>query len=535
MSHPLFPLGLPSLAVDRLYLDDDDTTLMIEAHATNRSAPCPKCQHVSDRVHTRYVRSPRDVPVAEHAVRFVLHVRRFACRNPDCPKRTLAERLPEVVPAHAQRTSRLTFRLQMPGLALGGRAGTRLGHRLSMPLSRDTLLRVVRLVDTQQRPAPRVLGVDDFALQNGHAYGTILVDLEQHWPIDVLAERGADILKTWLQSHSGVEVITRDRSTEYARGATEGAPQALQVADRWHLLANLREALERFLARIYGRLRELPLDAQDAQMMASLHHGASRPLRGPSPSEQVAREARRGARITRWETARGLFLQGMPIRQIARHLDLSWTTARNLAHAETYPERSPKQPQASLINPYVEYLTRRWDEGCHNASQLWRELQERGFEGARVQVARWTSQQRKTPAATTPRKYVLPEMNGPQTPKRDQATLSGSRQLVWLLLRPEEKLDAAELATLHHLRQDHEVVLAQDLARSFQGMVRRRRAMELDGWLQAAAESEIPELRNFADYLKRDGEAVRAGLTEPWSKSRVPYCTSLIVSCAFRS
>lgn len=311
----------------------------------------------------------------EHAVRFVLHVRRFACRNPDCPKRTFAERLHEIVPVHGQRTTRLTLRLQMLGLAFGGRAGARLGHRLGMPISRDTLLRVVRLVGTQQRRTPRVLCVDDFALQKGHSYETILVD--------------------------------------------------------------------------------------------------------------------------------------------------SWTTARNFAHAETYPGRSPKKPQVSLIDPYVEYLTRRWDEGCHNASQLWRELQGRGYEGARVQVARWTSRQRKTLAATTPRGYAQHEVKGPRTGKSEGASLSGSRQLVWLLLRPLDRLDEAESATLRHIQQDHEVVLAHDLARSIQGMVRQRRAMELDGWLQAAEANEIPELRNFADYIERDGEAVRSGLTELRSNGQV--------------
>lgn len=514
------PFGLPGLAVNRATVRDDVVT--VEASTTSPSASCPKCGEPSERVHSRYVRSPRDLPLGSYPVRLALRVRRFRCQNPGCPKRTFVERLPNAVPVCGQRTFRLTDSLRVLGFALGGEAGARIGQELRMPTSPDTLLRVIRTTELPACPIPNVVGVDDFALKKGHSYGTILVDLERHRPVDLLPDRSADGLADWLRQHPTVEVLARDRSAEYARGATEGAPQARQVADRWHLLVNLREALERFLARIQGRLRELPLGEKDAQRAMSHRRRAPRTLRLPSLPEQEGRETRRDRRLDCWESARKMQAQGIPIRHIAQSLGISWTTARNFAHAETFPERSPRRRQASLIDAYVEHLLERWEEGCHNASQLWRELRERGYPGGRIQVARWVSHQRELPAATTPRKYIRPPStdHGHDANARDRATLEGAQGLAWLLLRADDRLDEVDAATLKRIRQDPEVVVAHDLARCFQAMVRQRLPCQLEEWLQACAAKSTVELRNLALYLERDMAAVRAALVEEWSNGQ---------------
>jgi len=198
------------------------------------------------------------VPISDRAVQVRLHVQRFRCLTPGCAQRTFAERLPAVVPVAARRTLRLTAALHPLACALGGEAGARVRHRLPMPVSPDTLLRVIRGAALPTATTPRVLGVDDFALRTGCVYGTILGDLERCRPIDLLPDRTATTLQQWLAAHPGIEIIARDRSTEYARGAATGAPQALQGADRWHLLHNLREALERVLSRRHAFLARRP-------------------------------------------------------------------------------------------------------------------------------------------------------------------------------------------------------------------------------------------------------------------------------------
>ncbi|MBC8160750.1 MAG: ISL3 family transposase, partial [Roseiflexaceae bacterium] len=260
-------------------------TLIISAHASATRATCPRCGQAASSVHSSYTRSPRDLPVSEYAVRLVLQIRRFRCSNQACPAVTFAERLGDYLRPYAQRTTRLRDTLQQLGLALGGAPGERASKRLHMSSSRHTLLRLVRLVPASPVAAPRVLGVDDFALRKGQTYGTILLDLEQRCPIDLLPERSAAVLEIWLKQHPGAEIIARDRGPEYIRGATAGAPDAIQVADRFHLLCNLREALERMLERAHTNLRSRLATTQLVQNV---------PLASPVPLRRRKRTGTEG-------------------------------------------------------------------------------------------------------------------------------------------------------------------------------------------------------------------------------------------------
>ena len=226
----------------------------LAVRATRPEAACPTCLTPSDALHSHYRRHPADLPSLGQAVCLKLSVRRFYCRNPACPRRTFAEPRPGLLNRRARRTQRLASAQAQVGIALGGEAGARLLHRLAMPASADTVLRLVRGLPLPVAEAPRVVGVDEWALTKCQHYGTILVDLESRRVADLLPERSAPALAAWLQARGSVQVIARDRSGEYARGATLGAPAALQVADRWHLLDNLRQMLARWLAGLHGRL-----------------------------------------------------------------------------------------------------------------------------------------------------------------------------------------------------------------------------------------------------------------------------------------
>ena len=234
---------LPDFAV--LAAQDTASALVVEACATPTARPCPTCGRPSTRVHSRYTRQARDLPVIDRPVRLLLRMRRFFCDAGTCPRRTFAERLPDFVPVRARRTLRLTDALGAIGFACGGAAGARLATHLRMPTSGDTLLRILRATPAREVLPPTVIGIDACAMRKGRVYGTIVVDLERRQPVDLLPDRTAATVTAWLEVRPAVAVVARDRSPEYTRGVSAGAPQATQVADRYHLLTSLREALVR--------------------------------------------------------------------------------------------------------------------------------------------------------------------------------------------------------------------------------------------------------------------------------------------------
>lgn len=238
-------------------LDASTSTITAVVATTSPEAACPLCHQPSTHIHSRYVRQIADLPWMGCVVRLELHTRRFFCVKKDCVRQVFTERLPTVVAPYARRTTRLTDVFTLIGFALGGEAGKRLATGLGLVTSPDTLLGLIRAQPEEAVPTPRVLGVDDFSFCKRKSYGTILIDLERRRPIDILPDRAAATLEKWLKEHIGVEIISRDRGGPYAEEARLGAPDAQQVADRWHLLANLSETMKGFFLNKQAQLKAL--------------------------------------------------------------------------------------------------------------------------------------------------------------------------------------------------------------------------------------------------------------------------------------
>lgn len=503
---------MPGLRVERLWRKGD--VVHVDAITTRRAAHCPLCGRRSKRVHSHYSRTIADLPCCGTPVVIHLHTRRFVCRVRWCKRKIFifTERIPALVAPSARRTARLRTHLERTGFALGGAPGARHATAEGIVVSRRTLLRLVRAAPLPERGAVRALGVDDWAQRKGQRYGTILVDLEMHQVVDLLPDRTAATFATWLRDRPEPAIIGRDRGGEYADGARQGAPHALQVADRFHLVMNVTDALERFLMRKHAALRQ------------AAHSASTTEEPPPSPPPDGGGEERaavprlnrrqrekqecRARRSARYEEVCTLRAAGHTIKAIAQRLTISPRTVLRFLHAETFPEHAPRRGGPTLLTPFEPFLHERWDAGCHNATHLWRELQQRGFTGRYGIVALHLRQWRAQPCAPRPR-------------STRRITVYSPRQTVWLLLRPSDQLTTEERAYLLHLhRCCPEMMVAQALVEEFTAVLKDHDVAGWYAWLHRAEECAIPELSAIARGMWRDRSAVEAAVATQWSNGQ---------------
>lgn len=520
MAHPTSPTILPDHASLHLVrLEAEEQCILAVVATTALEALCPVCQCRSESIHSHYVRHVADLPWAGWAVRLELHVRRFFCRNKECTRQIFTERLPNVVAPYARRTMRLTDLFTLIGFALGGEAGKRLVDGMGLEISPDMLLRLVRKQRESQVPTPRVLGVDDFCFCRRRTYGAILVDLERRIPIDLLADREAETFKKWLLAHPGVEIISRDRGGAFADGASLGAPQARQVADRWHLLANLSETMKGFLLKKQERLKALGhspagnLSEEEAKQLAPWQTSMRPHLE--AKSLQLHQE-----RVTRYEQIHDLSAKKVDVVTIARQVGVSRQCVYEYLRMQQPPERTHIPPSRQpILEPYKDYLVRRWNEGCRNAQQAYREVKEQGYPGGDSNIVRFFGHLRKHFNQSGTFKEVDPATQTPvQAPSRRPP--SASQMAHWITFKEEQRLDWQQKYLTQLCEADQEIQETYDLVADFTSMLRERTGERLDAWLQKVEEQGPLELKNFALGLKRDYEAVKAGLTLEWSNGQ---------------
>ncbi len=500
---------VPDLLLEQVILGEECLTLVVRFTTAQR--PCPSCGQLSWQVHSRTRRTLGDVPVAGRRVRLSLHVRRFFCRTPTCSRRTFREQVPSLAAPRAHRTERLQATLRQIGFALGGEAGAHLAAHLGMPWSADTLLRLVRQTCAPPAPTPRVLGIDDWSYRRGSTYGTILLDLERRVPIDLLPDREVKTCMAWLQAHRGFEIISRDRGKTYALAASLGAPQAKQVADRWHLLHGIGEALQKLLARQEHLLRQVGREV-DVMREASSPPAAVPPS-PPAYTQRVSASrpvsAQRAWQLETYQRVQELAAQGWTRQDIARHLQINRGTVRKYLALEHFVDRRHTSHLAAA-EAYRAYLEHRWAEGCTNRRQLWHEIQAQGFTGRYISVWRVICT------------WVLPEIlqaTAPPPTVHPRPARRTPRQVAWLLTREESELEDADAAYRTALcERCPEMALAAELVRGFATLVREQQQAALDAWLEQAESSGLRELRRFALGLRQDYAAVRAALEEPWSQ-----------------
>jgi len=336
-------------------------TLFLTVRSSRETATCPDCAYNAGKVHSWYVRTVADVPLMDYAVRLHVRVRRFFCANPACHRKTFAESFVDLVPAYARRTSRQSDRLCGIAKELGGRPGARESRNARVAVSRQTLVRCLRHASISVPSPVRVLGVDDWAFRKGHTYGTILVDLERHCIIDLLEDRLAETFAAWLREHPSIEVISRDRASAYAEGARAGAPEAIQVADRWHLLHNVAEALDPVLRRQERRFKE---PKPTTKKLENKQDPTVLELR-LTPVQHQRREHLQ----EHYAQVQSLYEQGHSLREIARTLDIDSNTLRYFVQNQPWATdrgRGGRKAGEASLDGYLPYIHKRWKAGCRN-------------------------------------------------------------------------------------------------------------------------------------------------------------------------
>jgi len=493
----------------------DSITIM--AQSSKAFGICSVCQSVSSSLHSNYIRQIADLPWHGVAIQIQLKTRKFRCRNELCARKVFCERLPKVVESYGRKTVRLQELFGVLAFVLGGEAGAKTAREMGLNISGDTLLRRIRRNPIPSIESVKVLGVDDFSFRRGVRFGTILVDLEKRKPIDLLPDRKSETLAAWLKQHPEIEIISRDRGGTYIEGSNTGAPQAKQVADRWHLLKNATEVFEKTLCRNYPKLRKV-LFPKDEELFFNEEQVADQIKAGEEAKAKLIEKSQKKANLLSpfyleklkvFEIVKQLQAKGLTINQIRLQINRHFSTVARCYQVEAF-EKIKREKGSRLLQPFIKYLKQRWDEGCQNAKQLYREIKEQGYTGSDVTVRRLTYQWK--PSITQNIRFI----------KTAPPKLPSVRQLVWLLLKSEGNLTDEEKDLKQKiLENSDEVRQGLSLLNKFRTMVREKQADKYEEWLQEAQNKSLVEFENFAKGLRRDNEAVKNALSEQWSNGQV--------------
>ena len=492
------------LILDRIERDADRFRLIIHVE---QDPVCPLCGEVSRSRHSCYSRCLQDLPWQGVSVQLWATVGRFRCRNSSCPRKIVCERLPSVARVYGRQTERASEIVRLIGYVAGGLPGQRLLDRLCIATSDDTILRRVRHKSVPEVAVQSVrnLGVDDWAWRKGQDYGTILVNLDVHRVVDLLPDRAVESFSEWLRQHPEIATISRDRCGIYAEGASVGAPQSQQIADRFHLVLNLSATMERVLEE---RSRQLtlppadgPTDGLQTDVALDAHSDILPPLPAPTQSQ-----LRRQRRLERYEQVVALFQSGQSQVAISRTLGIQRKTIRRWLRCGEFPERKPPHRPPPKVNEFGPYLQQRWNEGCHNATRLYQEIRQKGYRGKRSMVAHFVADWRKTGSVARPK-----------APER----ISPKHAAILVTRAADQMTDEQQRLFDRITEQCPEAGDLRRIALAFRAALTADNSTQLRQWIEGAKRCEFGPVVRFAYGLQKDISAVSAAVDTSWSTGQV--------------
>jgi transposase len=486
---------------------------------------CPECGAQSKSRHSTYWRTLRDLSAQGAPV--IVHARlgRWRCRNQQCDRLVFTERVPGLAAPFARRTARLAGIVRLLGHSAGGRPSERLMRRLGMPVSDTTILASLKeharaRSESSAMATVHVAGVDDWAWRKGSNYGTIIVDLEHRVVVDVLADRSAATTASWFRDHPEVEMVSRDRAGLYAEAAREGAPQARQIADRFHLLQNFREIVERQLGGYEAAIRDTRIDASDNHAASPLPERLDRPSDAVAQTRLIRRE-RQAVQQQVFDKIRALFEGGSSIGEIARNLGLGRRRVERWVRRIDLPDRNTMASTPSTPAYFGVLLERRWAEGITKVRHLFAEIRHRGYTGSFSHLARFLAPWRSGEPSLRDAEQEEPapvrvRMLDPMTGRVISPLTTAA-----LCVKPRGQMTARQVANVDALKAaSADFTAMRRLAMRFRGLLRGGTVEGLDAWLIDARASGIYAMQRFAKTIRQDLEAVRNAVLEPWSNGQ---------------
>ncbi len=480
-----------------------DQTVLVSLHATSFTAPCPHCGTAGSRVHSRYQRTIADVAFGGRCLVLKVLVRKWICPDTSCPQQIFAERFPKLVQRYARMTDRLIEALQSVGVTTNGADAARIVSSLGMPTTAKTIIRRVLQLPLPQDSSVRIAGIDEWAWKKGSRYGTILVDLEQRRVADLLPERSVQTSTAWFKKHPEVKIVSRDRGKIFREAASTGAPQARQIADRFHLQQNFAEVLQ-----VFFRHHEQVLKTAAHQLAGVIPPSVSTPA-----AKHIERERRRrhAKQITLHNNVWKLFRAGQRKEEIAHIVGVSSRSVYRILAHEQPPTPRRRSRTHSLTDPYLSFLSERWNEGCHTAAQLYEKVSAQGYTGSRRTIERIVEQFRRSGTKRVSKQSIT------------QGKVPSARSAALMIVRPAQNRTPEQIAIIDQLcKLDATISTAFTLAQAFGQLLREREGLQpLEQWKTAVRASGITELMSFVDGLTDDAEAIANGCSESWNNGMV--------------
>ena len=466
---------------------------------------CPLCHSPSRHVHSHYLRKVRDLPISGKEVELQLCCRKFFCDQDNCPRKVFAQQASTSLKPYARRLERATEQILAIGLSMGSKPGASICRLTGIPISASTVLRVLRRAPSPEVVTPSVLGVDDFAFRKRNTYGTILVDLERRKPIDLLPDREGKTLENWLIAHPGIAIVSRDRSSVYANAIRNACPEAIQVADRWHLLKNLGENTSKYLDTQRKLIGKVGWEISNPTELTEKRSVTAESISEiPVQNEVTGLKEFSEKRYAIFKQVKQLQSQNYPIKSIARHLGISRNTVRKYFSLEDFVPRN--HIRRSNLSEYIPYLYRRREEGEYCVKTLFNEIKDRGYNGSYTILTVFMA---NLPKDSNQLKLV-------PTEKR---MIVSSRSMSLAFCQLEEEWEEKDKPFLKRLMEKSFLLRELwELNLEFRCMMEKKKGNLLQGWCEKA--SQYSFFKSFVKGIQQDFDAVYQAVISAWSNGQ---------------